>query len=65
VAATRSLGRAGIEVVVGSSGSWSKAAWSRFSTRSFRYVAPELDTARFVDDVAVWRLRCLEPWSCQ
>jgi predicted ATP-grasp superfamily ATP-dependent carboligase len=52
VAATRSLGRAGVSVVVGDSTAWSKAGWSRFASRSFQYVAPQEDATRFVEDVA-------------
>ena len=52
VAATRSLGRAGVVVVAGDSAAWSKAGWSRFASRSFQYVAPQVDASRFVEDVA-------------
>jgi len=52
VASTRSLGRAGVSVVVGDSTAWSKAGWSRFASRSFQYVAPQVDASRFVEDVA-------------
>lgn len=52
VACVRSLGRAGHEVLVGSSERWSKAGWSRYCSRQFRYVAPQQDATRFVDQVA-------------
>jgi predicted ATP-grasp superfamily ATP-dependent carboligase len=51
VACTRSLGRAGHEVVVGAPSPWSKAGWSRFCSRQFRYVAPERDMDAFVASV--------------
>jgi predicted ATP-grasp superfamily ATP-dependent carboligase len=49
VASVRSLARAGHGVCVGSDTSWSKAGWSRACRNSFRYTAPELDAAAFVD----------------
>lgn len=51
VACVRSLGRAGFEVDVGADTSWSKAGWSRYCHRQFRYAAPQRDVAAFVDDV--------------
>lgn len=49
VAATRSLARAGYEVTVGSSESWSKAGWSRHASHSFTYPSPASDPERFID----------------
>jgi predicted ATP-grasp superfamily ATP-dependent carboligase len=49
VAATRSLARAGYEVIVGASEGWSKAGWSRFASRSFRYPSPRTAPADFID----------------
>ncbi len=51
VAAVRSLARAGHQVVVGESTPWSKAGWSRYSTRSFRYPAPQRHTDGFLDRI--------------
>lgn len=48
VAAVRSLARAGHRVSVGAHTAWSKAGWSRFSSDSFRYTAPEVDAESFV-----------------
>ena len=48
VAATRSLGRAGYRVTVGSADSWSKAGWSRHAAGSFTYPSPGSDPAGFV-----------------
>jgi predicted ATP-grasp superfamily ATP-dependent carboligase len=49
VAATRSLARHGYEVIVGASEAWSKAGWSRFASRSFRYPSPRTAAAGFID----------------
>jgi predicted ATP-grasp superfamily ATP-dependent carboligase len=51
VAATRSLARAGYEVIVGASEGWSKAGWSRFASRSFRYPSPRTAAADFIDAI--------------
>jgi len=48
VACVRSLARAGHEVFVGSSTSWSKAGWSRFSHGTFKYPSPADDAEGFV-----------------
>lgn len=52
VACVRSLARAGHTALVGSAASWSKAGWSRWCAGTFRYPAPEEDTAAFVHRVA-------------
>ena len=52
VASVRSLARAGHRVLVGSSGSWSKAGWSRRVAGTFRYPAPQADAVGFVRRVA-------------
>jgi len=52
VACVRSLARAGHRVWVGESASWSKAGWSRYCYRSFRYPAPQRDSRSFVTSVA-------------
>jgi predicted ATP-grasp superfamily ATP-dependent carboligase len=49
VASVRSLARAGHEVLVGESASWSKAAWSRSSAGSFQYPAPCENVEAFVE----------------
>lgn len=51
VAAVRSLARAGHQVVVGESTPWSKAGWSRHSSGSFRYQAPQRHTEGFLDRI--------------
>jgi len=51
VACVRSLARQGHIVHVGESRPWSKAGWSRYSSGSFRYVAPQVDPQGFVDSV--------------
>jgi predicted ATP-grasp superfamily ATP-dependent carboligase len=51
VACTRSLRRAGHEVVVGADSSWSKAALSRAAAGRFRYTAPQVDAHAFVREV--------------
>ena len=48
VASVRSLAKAGHEVLVGESRSWSKAGWSRSCHRSFQYPDPHRDAAGFV-----------------
>lgn len=48
VASVRSLTKAGHEVLVGESNSWSKAGWSRSCRGSFRYPDPHRDAAAFV-----------------
>jgi predicted ATP-grasp superfamily ATP-dependent carboligase len=48
VAATRSLARAGHTVYAGESASWSKTGWSRASSDSFRYPAPQRQIDAFV-----------------
>ena len=48
VASVRSLARAGHEVWVGESTSWSKAGWSRSCTRSFEYPAPQRHADEFI-----------------
>jgi len=48
VAAVRSLAKAGHEVLVGESSSWSKAGWSRYCSGIFEYPDPELDVGSFV-----------------
>ena len=49
VASVRSLCRAGHEVWVGESSSWSKAGWSRSCAHSFEYPAPQLHGDEFVE----------------
>src|SRR5208337_2726376 len=51
VACVRSLARRGHNVHVGESRPWSKAGWSRYSSGSFRYTAPQVDPQAFVDSV--------------
>jgi predicted ATP-grasp superfamily ATP-dependent carboligase len=51
VAAVRSLARAGHQVVVGESTPWSKAGWSRHSSGSFPYPAPQSQTEGFLDRI--------------
>ena len=48
VACVRSLAKAGHEVRVGESSSWSKAGWSRFCQGTFQYPDPQERTASFV-----------------
>jgi predicted ATP-grasp superfamily ATP-dependent carboligase len=52
VASVRSLARAGHEVWVGESESWSKAGWSRSCSRSFQYPAPQEGAVEFVRKLA-------------
>jgi predicted ATP-grasp superfamily ATP-dependent carboligase len=52
VAAVRSLAKAGHTVFVGATTSWSKAGWSRFCHRTFRYDSPEDNALNFVQSVA-------------
>jgi predicted ATP-grasp superfamily ATP-dependent carboligase len=49
LAATRSLGRKGVEVVTGDEHGCAPAAFSRYSTSTFRYPNPDLDPAGFLD----------------
>jgi predicted ATP-grasp superfamily ATP-dependent carboligase len=49
VAATRSLSRAGYEVIVGASESWSKAGWSRHASRTITYPSPREDAGGFIE----------------
>ncbi|MBI3791999.1 MAG: acetate--CoA ligase family protein [Gemmatimonadetes bacterium] len=51
VASVRSIGRAGHAVEVGAPSAWSKAGWSRFASRSFRYPGVQEDAAGFVDAI--------------
>jgi len=51
VACVRSLGRAGFVVDVGADTGWSKAGWSRYCRRQFRYTAPQRSMTSFVDEV--------------
>jgi predicted ATP-grasp superfamily ATP-dependent carboligase len=51
VACVRSLARAGHRVFVGADTSWSKAAWSRYSSEGFRYCSPERDCEAFVSSI--------------
>lgn len=51
VACVRSLARAGHNVVVGASTSWSKAGWSRSCCATFRYPAPEENIDEFITSV--------------
>ncbi len=48
VASVRSLAKAGHEVLVGESSSWSKAGWSRSCRGIFQYPDPHHDVAAFV-----------------
>lgn len=52
VASVRSLARAGHTVFAGEAASWSKAGWSRASSRSFRYPSPQESIAAFIEAVA-------------
>lgn len=49
LAATRSLGRKGVEVVTGDEYGCAPAAFSRYSTSSFRYPSPDREPGRFLD----------------
>ncbi len=51
VACVRSLARAGYSVAVGAPTSWSKAGWSRYAQRTFRYSSPT-QQLRFVKQIA-------------
>jgi len=51
VAAVRSLAKAGHEVLVGDSSSWSKAGWSRYCSGMFEYPDPEQDVGSFVSRI--------------
>ena len=48
VASVRSLARAGHEVLVGESSSWSKGGWSRYSKGTFQYPRPQDGAEAFV-----------------
>lgn len=48
VASVRSMAKAGHEVLVGESSSWSKAGWSRSCRGTFQYPDPEKDVSAFV-----------------
>jgi predicted ATP-grasp superfamily ATP-dependent carboligase len=48
VASVRSLAKAGHEVLVGESSSWSKAGWSRSCRGTFQYPDPHQDVSGFV-----------------
>ena len=52
VASVRSLARAGHTVYSGESASWSKAGWSRASSGSFRYPAPQRQVDSFIAGIA-------------
>lgn len=52
VTAVRSLGRAGHRVLVGSSGRWSKAGWSRYAAGSFTYPSAQDDAKSFAEKIA-------------
>jgi predicted ATP-grasp superfamily ATP-dependent carboligase len=52
VASVRSLAKAGHEVFVGESSSWSKAGWSRYCHAIFQYPSAEKQPARFVTEIA-------------
>jgi predicted ATP-grasp superfamily ATP-dependent carboligase len=51
VACVRSLARHGYAVLAGESHSWCKAGWSRFCTGTFRYVSPQSQPERFLEDL--------------
>lgn len=52
VASVRSLAKAGHEVLVGESSSWSKAGWSRYSHETFQYPSAKKQPAQFVAEIA-------------
>ena len=52
VTAVRSLSRAGHRVIVGSSGRWSKAGWSRYASGSFRYPSTQEGAEKFAARIA-------------
>jgi len=52
VASVRSLARAGHEVLVGETGRWSKAGWSRSCRATFPYPDPRQDAGGFVARIA-------------
>jgi predicted ATP-grasp superfamily ATP-dependent carboligase len=52
VTAVRSLGRAGHRVEVGSSGTWSKAGWSRYASESFVYPSADENAGKFAAAIA-------------
>jgi predicted ATP-grasp superfamily ATP-dependent carboligase len=51
VACVRSLAAQGHAVWAGESGQWSKAGWSRYSSGSFQYAAPQTDPEKFLLDI--------------
>lgn len=51
VAAVRSLGQAGHNVLVGAASAWSKAGWSRAAQGTFVYPAPQTDALKFVASI--------------
>jgi predicted ATP-grasp superfamily ATP-dependent carboligase len=52
VASARSLARAGHTVYAGEAAPWSKAGWSRASSGSFRYPAPQQRVPDFIDSIS-------------
>ena len=66
VASVRSLAKAGYDVLVGESGAWSKAGWSRSCGGMFRYPDPQDDVSRFVATIAdMARQRSPALWFCR
>lgn len=61
LAATRSLGRKGIDVVVGAEGKRSLASASRFCKRRFSYPSPDSDPAAFLRAVVETTERYVNP----
>lgn len=51
VASVRSLARAGYTVFVGEAAAWSKAGWSRASSGTLRYSAPQNNVEAFLRDI--------------
>jgi predicted ATP-grasp superfamily ATP-dependent carboligase len=51
VACVRSLAAQGHIVWAGESRGWSKAGWSRYSSGSFQYAAPQTDPEKFLTDI--------------
>jgi predicted ATP-grasp superfamily ATP-dependent carboligase len=54
VASVRSLARAGHTTYVAEAASWSKAGWSRASSGSFRYPAPQRDVEGFIAAISAF-----------
>jgi len=52
VASARSLARAGHTVFVGETSTWSKAGWSRSSSGTLQYPAPNTNVAAFLESIA-------------